>query len=273
MEVLQGLRSGRAVVRLIDQGTHVASSFVLNTEKTVQDDAKIPTLTSALIVDIPIDDSGTIEVKGGEQPDSNNQSWDDLVYSITQRIFESYRTEKSWKLGAVATGSTTRAHDKISIDDCFQLFSSEEVLGEEDQWYCGNCKLHVRASKKIDLWKLPQILIIHLKRFQYSRGYRNKIESIVDFPIDDVLDMSKFVPPVARLSSDRYRLFGISNHMGSLYSGHYTAYAKLWEDVTSPTHRRRDEWYSFNDSYVQPLGDSPVCDSSNYLLFYQRLPT
>ena len=35
--------------------------------------------------------------------------------------------------------------------------------------YCPSCKKHQQATKKFDLWKLPKILVIHLKRFSYNR--------------------------------------------------------------------------------------------------------
>ena len=285
-EVLQGMKS--AIVRIVEDGTRVVLSFPLSV--TIEDDETVMTslrekLSSLrfsntplmFIVDVPVNDSSTIEAQGGEREDSNNQSWDDLLYSITSRTNDYFVTEKSWKTHAVGVSSPSRNTDadtKISLGDCFALFSSEEVLGQDDQWYCGSCKAHVCASKKIDLWKLPNILIIHLKRFQYTRGYRNKIESVIDFPIDHDLDMAEYLPKGAEKIDTKYSLFGISNHMGSLYSGHYTAYAKLWEDPNSPAKRRKNEWYNFNDSYVSSLsGRSPQADSSNYLLFYQRTTT
>ena len=277
-EVLQGMRS--AVVRVVEDGTRVVTVFPLSVsaEESIMEtlseklsSLRFSTTPLMLIVDVPVNDSATTEARGGEEEGSNNQSWDDMLYSITSRTNDYYATERSWKLHAVGGSSPPLSGSKISLRDCFQLFGSEEVLGEEDQWYCGECKTHVRASKKIDLWKLPEILIIHLKRFQYTRGYRNKIESVIEFPIETDLDMSEFLPAGAKTDNGNcnYSLFGISNHMGSLYSGHYTAYAKLWEDPNSPTKRRKNEWYSFNDSYVTGCRP-PSPDSSNYLLFYQR---
>ncbi len=49
------------------------------------------------------------------------------------------------------------------------LFAQEEKLGEDDAWYCPKCKDFVQAYKKFDVWNLPDILVIHLKRFSYSR--------------------------------------------------------------------------------------------------------
>jgi len=42
------------------------------------------------------------------------------------------------------------------------------VAGDDDAWYCGNCKKHQRASKKLDIWKLPDTLMVHLKRFRFG---------------------------------------------------------------------------------------------------------
>jgi hypothetical protein len=51
-----------------------------------------------------------------------------------------------------------------------QTFLQPEQLDAEDSWYCGRCKQHVQADKKLDLWSLPDVLVVHLKRFSYSRS-------------------------------------------------------------------------------------------------------
>jgi len=60
----------------------------------------------------------------------------------------------------------------------------EEKLEKENEWYCPQCKEHKQAKKKFDLWKLPDVLIIHLKRFSYNSFFREKIDSLVDFPLE-----------------------------------------------------------------------------------------
>lgn len=67
--------------------------------------------------------------------------------------------------------------------------------------------------------------MFHLKRFTYSRYLKNKIETFVDFPIDD-LDLSKYVKN-KNGQSYLYELYAVSNHYGGLGGGHYTAYAKV----------------------------------------------
>ena len=49
--------------------------------------------------------------------------------------------------------------------------------------YCPKCKDFRQARKKFELWQMPQTLVIHLKRFQYTRFSRDKIITFCDFPL------------------------------------------------------------------------------------------
>ena len=40
----------------------------------------------------------------------------------------------------------------------------------EETLYCSACKQHLAPVKKMDLWAAPDILVLHLKRFQYVPG-------------------------------------------------------------------------------------------------------
>jgi len=99
--------------------------------------------------------------------------------------------------------------------------------------YCPGCKKHQQASKKLDLWRLPEILVVHLKRFSYSRFLKNKLETYVDFPIEK-LDLSGFLAHKNGSLSNCYGLYAIINHYGSMGGGHYTAVAY----VSAPSLRR-----------------------------------
>uniref|UniRef100_A0A4W5K153 Ubiquitin carboxyl-terminal hydrolase 32 n=1 Tax=Hucho hucho TaxID=62062 RepID=A0A4W5K153_9TELE len=84
--------------------------------------------------------------------------------------------------------------EPISLDSCLQAFTSEEELGEDELYYCSKCKTHRLATKKLDLWRLPPILIIHLKRFQFMNGRWIKSQKIVRFP-RETFDPSAFLTP------------------------------------------------------------------------------
>ena len=250
-EVFEGMRHATVCIGEV--------RFPLNTSldnpsllDAIFDTAKTSPICETVYIDIPIEDANCRKYDWSAE-DDEKMSWEDLEHEIGQKIASNYRIEKSWKDISVGVVNV-RSGTSTSLNDCFQLFATEEVLGEGDEWYCSHCATHVLARKKIDIWRMPQVLIIHLKRFQCARGFRNKIEAIVDFPIETKLDVRQFVegePP------GTYTLFGISNHSGSLYSGHYTAFSKV-----------DNQWYNFNDSYVSKADPTP--DSSSYLLFYQR---
>lgn len=104
-----------------------------------------------------------------------------------------------------------------------------------------------------------QVLVVHLKRFSYNSRLRDKLTATVDFPLEG-LDLNSYVlteqkvPPI-------YDLYAVSNHMGGLGGGHYTAYVK---------HLNREQWYCFDDSRVYPIEEDQVVSSNAYMLFYQR---
>lgn len=118
----------------------------------------------------------------------------------------------------------------LNVYKCFDKFIEREQLAEAETLYCSRCQQHLAPIKKMDLWAAPDILIVQLKRFQYVPGqyfvHREKINDLVDFPIEG-LDLSKYVigpqhaeaPPV-------YDLYAVSHHMGGLGGGHYTATCK-----------------------------------------------
>ena len=62
----------------------------------------------------------------------------------------------------------------IDINQCLNLFTIEEKLREGEEWYCPHCKEHQQAYKHMQIWKLPPVLILHLKRFHYNRIFRDK---------------------------------------------------------------------------------------------------
>ncbi|NXB69595.1 UBP32 hydrolase, partial [Donacobius atricapilla] len=82
--------------------------------------------------------------------------------------------------------------EPINLDSCLRAFTSEEELGEDEMYYCSKCKTHCLATKKLDLWRLPPILIIHLKRFQFVNGRWIKSQKIVKFPREN-FDPSAFL--------------------------------------------------------------------------------
>uniref|UniRef100_A0AAX7W6E3 ubiquitinyl hydrolase 1 n=1 Tax=Astatotilapia calliptera TaxID=8154 RepID=A0AAX7W6E3_ASTCA len=166
--------------------------------------------------------------------------------------------------------SETARAGHFTLEQCLNLFTKPEVLAPEEAWYCPKCQQHREASKQLLLWRLPNVLIIQLKRFSFrSFIWRDKINDMVDFPVRN-LDLSKFCigqkdemqqPPI-------YDLYAVINHYGGMIGGHYTAYARLPSDKNS---QRSDVgWRLFDDSTVTMVDESQVVTRYAYVLFYRR---
>lgn len=143
----------------------------------------------------------------------------------------------------------------LSLQDCFREHLKVE---EVDEVYCSKCKSHQSATKKLDLFILPKILVIHLKRFvQHPRTFRWSKRNInVLYPLQT--DFGLFC---VSNGQKKYELFATSNHHGGhgIDSGHYTACCK-----------RKDEWFKFDDEHFFKFDESHAQTSDGYLLFYRQ---
>ena len=148
-------------------------------------------------------------------------------------------------------------HSTITLGDCLKNFSKEEKLEAGNEWYCPKCKKHTLATKKMELYYLPKILIICFKRFMRESYRWRKNEQLVDFPINN-LNMGDYMIGPDKEHS-KYNLFAVSQHYGSTAFGHYTAVCKNF-----------NKWYSYNDSSVHPCSENDARSSAAYVLFYRR---
>jgi len=80
--------------------------------------------------------------------------------------------------------------DIITLSDCLDSYTKEEQL-DEDSWYCSRCKEFRAGRMSYELWRVPDILVIHLKRFNCTARWREKIRTKVHFPINS-LDMNQW---------------------------------------------------------------------------------
>lgn len=150
----------------------------------------------------------------------------------------------------------------VTLENCLENFCREEKLCGHNQWFCPRCQTRVDATKKFDLWMLPPILIVHMKRFKHDRhGIRSKINRTIHYPLTK-WDLTNSVNSNSVKERHMYDLYAVSNHVGDLGGGHYTAYAM---------NRVNDQWYSFNDRRVSALSpDILGRNNSAYVLFYNR---
>ncbi|KAL0574304.1 ubiquitin-specific protease doa4 [Marasmius crinis-equi] len=165
---------------------------------------------------------------------------------------------------------------KVPLHRCLDAFFNTEVMEKDDAWDCPRCKTKQRASKQLSLARLPPILVIHIKRFEANGRFSDKIDTFVDFPVKS-LDLTSYMPPPLPVGADRgqmhespddprtqlppykYDLYGVTNHVGNLSSGHYTAFVGS-----------RGGWMYCDDSVIKPVDVKQVVSQKAYVLFYKR---
>ena len=160
-----------------------------------------------------------------EGPSRGMNTWDDMPVQPDPEL------EKKRQM------RTQRKKHGFSLGDCLDEFGKPETLSESDTWYCPRCKEHRRATKKFELWKTPDVLVIHLKRFSSQGRFNNKLDVLVDFPLEGLDLTSRLATKSEDGKSPVYELFAVDNHYGGLGGGHYTAFAKNFIDK---------RWYEYN---------------------------
>ncbi|VTJ58332.1 Hypothetical predicted protein [Marmota monax] len=200
--------------------------------------------------------------------------WDS---SAKECLFGSLQEERVQDAESVWRQQQTHQQPSCTLDECFQFYTKEEQLAQDDAWKCPHCKVLQRGMVKLSLWTLPDILIIHLKRFCQVGERRNKLSTLVRFPLSGL----NMAPHVAQRSTSSkpvpgpwpswkqpaclptsypldflYDLYAVCNHHGSLQ-----AYCRNSLD---------GQWYSYDDSMVEPLREDEVNTRGAYILFYQK---
>lgn len=139
--------------------------------------------------------------------------------------------------------------------------------------HCPKCNRSRKSSKELSISRLPNILIIHLKRFETKGVWRDKLNNFVDFPIRN-LDLTQYTPcplPAKQMGGVEpdpsqqppflYDLYGVCNHFGSMNGGHYTAFVR---------NGNGNQWQVFDDSRVTTCNEMSVVSRNAYVLFFVR---
>ncbi|XP_059219639.1 probable ubiquitin carboxyl-terminal hydrolase FAF isoform X3 [Stomoxys calcitrans] len=148
-----------------------------------------------------------------------------------------------------------------SLTESLEQYVKGELLEGADAYHCDKCDKKVVTIKRLCVKKLPPVLAIQLKRFEYDyeRVCAIKFNDYFEFP--RLLDMEPYtVSGLAKLEGEvievgdncqsndectKYELTGIVVHSGQASGGHYFSYILSKNPSTG-----KEQWYKFDDGEV-----------------------
>jgi hypothetical protein len=182
------------------------------------------------------------------------------ILSLIDRV--TTKMDPEWTEKYTKQSNFDHPPDKASLNSLLADFFHEEPLNGD--YYCSKCPRLTEARQNADLaLPLPRVLIIQLKRFTYDTYSDAKIDTYIDFPLSD-LNLSHYVTQNNDKNMDEsamYDLVAVSNHTGSLVSGHYTTYAR---------NVGNKRWYSFNDEIFREIDKKDIVTKNAYILVYVK---
>ncbi|KAF3763696.1 hypothetical protein M406DRAFT_84461 [Cryphonectria parasitica EP155] len=162
-------------------------------------------------------------------------------------------------------GKKAAQKTQITLQDCLE---EEYVKSDKCEYRCNNCNGPQQARRHTSIKRLPNVLSIQLKRFEFRNGSRDKsaakIETQVQFPLS--LSMLPYTNRARTADAKEqyelsrsctYDLMSVVVHVGEIDTGHYISYCRVG-----------DQWFTFNDHRVEMASKSDVLGAKAYLLFY-----
>ncbi|XP_014852968.1 PREDICTED: uncharacterized protein LOC106924015 [Poecilia mexicana] len=153
--------------------------------------------------------------------------------------------------------------ENYSVENGINMFFTPTIFNGDNQVYCEICDVKVDATRKYVITQHPDVLLLMLKRFDFSYQFMSYIK----------IHCKADVPHTIRIPENQtYELYAVVEHFGDLRGGHYHAKIKSKDEG--------GKWFVFDDSSVTQRSKSPFPDNvdvvqshSAYLLFYRRKGT
>ena len=144
--------------------------------------------------------------------------------------------------------------NSTDLMECLDEYFKNEEMNEENnnQYYDDNDKCYKNVYMQQKIIHKPRILIIHLKRWNNNL---RKNQRIIHFDLN-TLNMDKYMENNKNVN---YNLFGIINHSGNIFGGHYHSFIK----------NDNNKWYNYNDTNVNEIKETNIKTNKNYVLFYR----
>ncbi|XP_017093112.2 ubiquitin carboxyl-terminal hydrolase 16/45 isoform X2 [Drosophila bipectinata] len=200
---------------------------------------------------------GLDKAQNQDENQSQAQKVSDQLLAQAQAQAQASARAKRVRTQSYSDWSTTIApryqceDGECSVQSCLNNFTAVELMTGQNKVGCDSCTLRINgsdpkaksvntnATKQLLVSSPPAVLILHLKRFQLGpRCIFRKLTRPVSYP--NLLDIAAFcgskvknLPNIDRKQKKLlYALYGVVEHSGGMYGGHYTAYVKVRPKVT-----------------------------------------
>lgn len=203
---------------------------------------------------------------------TNNQGWNSVIFSTFTGQFHAqtkcsnstcgYTSHRFETFRILEIDIPSDATGPLTLESCLAWTTRETQLDEADAYECDKCKQRNRAIRKINIWRMPKVLIICIKRFiaVYANGQVRLDKNNSNVSIPEELDVSNYmtVPEIAK-GKTKYELYSVAHHIGNQHGGHCYSYLK------TPA----NDWFAVDDGNIHKLNHPSLNGSTPYLLFYR----
>jgi ubiquitin C-terminal hydrolase len=109
-----------------------------------------------------------------------------------------------------------------SVVDSLRKFTSAERLTGDNTYDAGELG-KIPVTIEIKIMKLPPVLQLHLKRFEYDLTRFSLVKIDTEFHFAQVLDMRPFLARESTETDTKYQLFGVLVHSGTAFGATITS--------------------------------------------------
>lgn len=110
--------------------------------------------------------------------------------------------------------------NSITLTSLFRNYLNP-IINNSDDWKCDNCKKFCKYTKSFKLWKVPNVLIFLIKRYDINNNKNNK-----PIDINTHINIKKGCILNNKDLDVSYNINSIAMHIGDLNGGHYFSICK-----------------------------------------------
>ncbi|KAG8011120.1 Ubiquitin carboxyl-terminal hydrolase 37 [Nibea albiflora] len=196
--------------------------------------------------------------------DFTNLSLDLIPSGSVKEMVQAYVNVRSACPHSITSLTEHTPRQFVFVWTCFyNMWPVDSHLQETELEFKCECGGNT-SGQRMAFETLPNVLILHLKRFIYSPTYEL-------VKLHDPVKLSRDLVVSSNTGDGCYGLISVVGHFGSNgQAGHYICDSVHPDDSLSQT---TDHWLTFDDSVVSNTTGASVCEQrrkSSYILFYKK---